>query len=685
MQQYLRFIDGLRAIAVISVVAFHAGLPWVSGGFVGVDVFFVISGYLITGLLLDDLKQHDRIRFAIFFARRVRRLMPAMMLVLLSTAIAGAFLILPDEAASFRKSIHAVIMFYANLHFMQQVGGYFAPLADTMPLLHTWSLAVEEQYYMLWPLIMALAWRFWRKQAVDRRERKLLLLFASVFAFSLVANFYWSEQRVEWAFYLMPMRAWELMSGGLIALLQARCTLTPRQGGLLAAAGLAAILGAVFGFDATTVFPGFAAMLPTFGTVAMIVGLRHAGATSPVTWLMTTRPMVQVGQLSYSWYLWHWPVLALTRTYYLAEKDLWRDMLAVGIAYVLAWLTHRLIENPIRYQRPWVFATTRGTLWSGLAMSVIVLGLAVSAITVGKMGHRDRDAAWPGIVGPNDATDAKCFAEGIRQLSRPHADCTYGAAETSLKTVIWGDSHGAALAPAAEVIARNRGERVLLRAMPGCIPVPGLIPLREQSRGILECPDFNDAVMKEIMVLASEGVRNVIISSRWVSYMGDLPTDPGGGAHTGLLTRDQYGLDGRGQHWRAGQAPADPMGSLASFEPALLAAVGRLQAAGLNVILLAPVPELPFNAVHCLTRRSAEECVVPRSRIDARRQGVVAVLKRTAEAMPGVQLIDPIDAMCDEARCYTVRNALPLYRDDDHISIAMARNLAESLIPLMAR
>lgn len=683
MQQYLRFIDGLRAIAVTSVVAFHAGLPGVSGGFVGVDVFFVISGYLITGLLLDDLKQHDRIRFGVFFARRVRRLMPAMMVVLLTTALVGAFLILPDESASFRKSIHAVILFYANLHFMGQVGGYFAPLADTMPLLHTWSLAVEEQYYMVWPLILAGVWHFLRKQPVDRRASRLILLFASVFVLSLAANLYWSWQRVEWAFYLMPMRAWELMSGGLIALLQTRSRLTSAQGGWLATAGLAAILAAIVGFDSTTVFPGFAAMLPTFGTVAMIVGLRHAGADAPVTRLMTLRPMVQVGQLSYSWYLWHWPVLALTRTYFLAEKDLGRDLLAVVLAYGLAWLTHRLIENPIRYQRPWVFATTRGTLWSGLGMSVMVLGLAVSAINVGKMGHKDRDAAWPGVVGPNDATDAKCFAEGIRQLARPQADCVYGDTSAPLKTVIWGDSHGAALAPAAEVIAKAQNQRVLLRAMPGCIPVPGVIPLREQSRDILECPDFNDAVMKEIAALANQGVNNVILSSRWVSYLGDLPTDPGGGAHTGLLTRAQYGTDGRGMHWRAGQAPADPQGSLAAFEPALLASVRQLQAAGLNVILIAPVPELPFNAVHCLSRRSAEDCVVPRARVAARRANTVAVLKRVAEAAPGLQLIDPIDAMCDDTRCYTVRQDLPLYRDDDHVSIAMARELAGTLLPLL--
>ncbi len=674
--QYQRFIDGLRAVAVTSVVAFHAGLPGIPGGFVGVDIFFVISGYLITGLLLADLNEHDRIRFGVFFARRVRRLMPALILVLLVTGIAGAFILLPDELPRFRQSLHAVVMVVSNFHFLKQVGGYFAPTTDTMPLLHTWSLAVEEQYYVVWPLILFSVWRVIRGADAKWRERVLLGLFSAFFVLSLAACLVVSYRRQELAFYMMPMRAWELMAGGLLVLVQGRLRITAGAAHLMAIGGLAAIVATFLLLDASIAFPGWVALAPVLGTVAMIAGLRAASPNALLLRGLSLRPVVSVGQISYSWYLWHWPMLALVRAWNLSEKDVLRDAAVALLSLLFAWLTWRFVENPIRYQRPWLFASTRGTLGAGVAMSVLALAAGVSAIHFGKARTEAGDSAWLEIVGPANAAEAKCFAKGYGQLQLDRKECIYGDNSLVPHTMIWGDSHAAHLNPLAEEIARTKGGSVLLRGFPGCAPLAGVVSLQQRGDDDYRCTEFNDFVLAEISELAGKGLRNVILSARWPGYPASLPTDPGGGFRLALVSREDYlRLKDTGR-LHIGMAPADEAGSLAMMRAGLLRDLDVIQAAGLRAVVVASVPELPFNGAHCLTRRGAEGCFVPRMRVEERRAATLAILRETIAAHPDAVLYDPLERFCDAQSCYAARGGEPMYRDDDHISRPMARRLA---------
>lgn len=332
--QYRQEIDGLRALAVVPVMLFHAGFSLFAGGFVGVDVFFVISGYLITSILLEE---HSRGSFSIwrFYERRVRRILPALYFVMLVCLPIAWLLMLPDDLENFGQSLVATTLF-ANNVLLWLTSNYFQLEAEFKPLLHTWSLAVEEQYYLVFPPLLALCWRLGR--------RPLFVLFTVLGLFSLaLAEAGW-RLAPEANFYLIPSRAWELMAGALVALhLQGRSDVAGN--GVLAAAGLALILLAIILFDSTTPFPGLWALLPVVGTVLYI---RFAQPTTLAARLLSLRPVVFIGLISYSLYLWHQPVLAFMRITRLEEPGALEALLCLALTGVLAWLSWRYVEAPFR-------------------------------------------------------------------------------------------------------------------------------------------------------------------------------------------------------------------------------------------------------------------------------------------------------------------------------------------------
>lgn len=334
---YRREIDGLRAIAVLAVIFFHARFPLFSGGFVGVDVFFVISGYLITSILLADL-QSGRFSLVGFYERRARRILPALFCVLAVTSAVAPFFLLPKELADFSESVTHVVVFLSNVYFYNNTG-YFDTAAELVPLLHTWSLAVEEQYYIVFPLLLALLWR---------RRTFIFPVFLAV----AVASLAYSENKVgtnvDAAFFLTPSRIWELLVGAIVASHghRLRLSLASAQAGSLAGAGL--VLYSIFFFDDNTPFPGVHALAPVIGTALIIQ------CASPVTWVgraLGTAPLVGVGLISYSAYLWHQPLFAFARQESISEPSVGvfaaLTVATLGIAY-LSW---RFVEQPFRDKR----------------------------------------------------------------------------------------------------------------------------------------------------------------------------------------------------------------------------------------------------------------------------------------------------------------------------------------------
>jgi len=680
---YRSDIDGLRAIAILSVVAYHAGFREISGGFVGVDVFFVISGYLIITLLFREIQAKGTINLVEFYARRVRRLLPALVTVVAVTLVLGVVFMFPLELPRLGKSAMALLLAGSNFHFMQYSGGYFDPSTDVMPLLHTWSLSVEEQYYLTWPLLlMLLGWG-----AKQSRRLSLETLSWAALGTVLVASYaacYWFTQHNQAAaFYLMPLRAWEFALGGLIGLAQNRFSLTPRIGTTLAFLGLAAIGLTVVLIDDNTRFPGLAVLAPTLGTAATIYGLSFSSRQSPAFRILSSKPLVEIGLLSYSWYLWHWSLLALTRTYFLGERDIVRDTVAVLVAFFLAWLTYWLIENPIRYRKPWAFKKAWGTLAIGATLSFFCLLLAHEVIEWGRNANGQlNEIIWShGEKNPFGYNKCKEVTGG-KSLA-PLEECLLGKKGSPVLLLMWGDSHTYqyAYAPSLPHLMAQANEQILVRSHGACPPLLGAIPYKKDE-GEFACGHFNENVSQEIRTLAASGIKGVILSARWNAYLSMQTTEPGAIASYGLVG-NWHALEAQGptSSLRVGVSPLDIPGSMSTMTQALRATLEELSQLGLRVLIIAPGPELNFNGPQCLYRKSEKECVIPRSHVEQRRSRTLQILKSVSAEFHNVHVVDPIDQFCDQELCYTKRNGIDMYGDDNHISAEMAQQLLAWMQP----
>lgn len=443
-------IDGLRAISILLVVAYHAQ-PWlVPGGFIGVDVFFVISGFLITRIILTKVDA-GTFSFADFYARRVRRIFPALVVVLTATYLVGWFALLPDQFVLLGENVAAGVAFAANLFQLRQTG-YFAPAAADNPLLHLWSLGVEEQFYIFWPPVILLL------SSTAIRSRWIAVIALVSFALSL--SIFFGYQTV--AFYSPLTRAWELLAGGLLAhvVLARKSDGWSEPFGLyLALLGLAAIVGPALLMDRDSTFPGLYALLPVFGAVLLI-----ATPNSAVNkMLLSNRAMVWIGLISYPLYLWHWPVLSYLGILRNGVPNVMEIWAAVAVSVILSWLTFRFVEIPLRHYHRAV---------KRLALGLALVGIA-GAVTVAAAGFDFRFPAEVQAIARTQAKDNagfddKCFLEA------PGAQFNAGCIEQGTQPLVflWGDSTAAALYPGLKAAEAASGSFRLARfSAPGCAPI----------------------------------------------------------------------------------------------------------------------------------------------------------------------------------------------------------------------
>jgi peptidoglycan/LPS O-acetylase OafA/YrhL len=426
--KYRPDIDGLRTLAVLPVIAFHLGVPRFTGGFVGVDVFFVISGFLITSLIAPEIEGHH-FSLARFYERRIRRIFPALFTVVAASIPIAVYLLLPADQKQFFQSVAATTLFSSNLLFWHQAG-YFDGAAHTKPLLHTWSLAVEEQFYIFFPLMLVAIVRFAR-----HRTRLLLCL---IFVCSLAAGSWEAFHNPNSAFFLPHLRAWELLAGCILAL-----TPMPHLGAriaeVLTVIGAALILYSVFSFSSATTFPGLMASLPVLGATLIIA----AGDQSAIVGnLLRARPTVYLGRLSYSLYLWHWPLIVFS-TYYLVRTLTGWEMVAVAAAtLLLSQLSYQWIEQPAR-RRKWsqrqIFAV------AGAAM-VLLAGMGVAGhLAKGFPARLPSDLNLPGEAAYNVGN---CLVTANDENAWNEHSCTFaGTAIPQQKIFLWGDSFAAHYLP----------------------------------------------------------------------------------------------------------------------------------------------------------------------------------------------------------------------------------------------
>lgn len=432
--KYRAEIDGLRALAVVPVIMFHAGFELFSGGFVGVDVFFVISGYLISTILIEDIEKK---RFSIvnFYERRVRRILPALFFVLFITTIFSYFILFPSDFKDYSESLFYVVIFVSNIYFWRD-SNYFSQAAELNPLLHTWSLAVEEQFYVVFPLFLILAWRYGK-----HRVFWMIVVMAAI-SFLLSE---WGWRNTETAnFYLAPTRAWELFAGSIAAFIVQKQGV--QKNNLLALIGISAIVFSVFSYDETTPFPSAFALVPVIGVVLLLL---YADKETLTGKLLGTKALVGVGLISYSAYLWHQPLFALYRQKYSIDLDFFVQSFLIGITFCLAIFSWKFIEKPFRdktFSRKIIFTSS---FLAGLTL------IAISSMIFTTNGASYR---FDLIPKPVPWVNVKCHGiKKIAQLEKPIEECL-GASPSPVKGDIYllGDSHAAQLTFALEDVAKQR-------------------------------------------------------------------------------------------------------------------------------------------------------------------------------------------------------------------------------------
>lgn len=630
--KYRAEIDGLRAVAVIPVILFHAGIAYFRGGFVGVDVFFVISGYLITTIILME-KEQGTFSLRHFYERRARRILPALFLVMLVSLPFAWLWLLPDDMKDFAQSLVAVSAFSSNFLFWQEAGYWDIP-NDYKPLIHTWSLAVEEQYYILFPLFLLLMWRL---------RRQWLLHSFIVIAVSSLLLAQWGATAVPDAtFYSLPMRAWELAIGGIIAF----CALyRPRMMGtlqsnqlvneVLGLVGLGMIGYAVFAFDEKVPFPSFFALIPTLGAALIIL---FTSSQTQVGRLLGTKPLVGIGLISYGVYLWHQPLLAFAR-----QRSVGGDpgtLLLVGLAFCsfpLAYVSLRFVERPFRNK-----AGISGKAVFTFALVGSLLFMVTGAVGHLSQGFGDRTndqgqkmATLEAKLSPNRGLVGKC--DDLRDL----AACRTSDAPEIL---VWGDSFAMHLVQG--ILASNPDAKLVQMTRNVCGPFFDVAPIRHDIAfsWSKSCLDFNAEVRAWLQ--QNNTVRYAVLSSPFLQYFEEEP---------GLLFRNNEIVP--------------PSVELLTRE--LEKTLAELVAMGITPIVFSPPPATGVSIGKCLARAEwlglpLDGCNFQKTEIAAERMVVYAFLGNLDADYHVVRLDD---LMCANSLCITHLGATYLYSDKHHLAI----------------
>lgn len=647
-------IDGLRACAVLSVLVYHVNPQLLSGGFLGVDIFFVISGYLISLIIFRELARGE-FSFAHFYARRIRRLFPALITVLLTCLVLGGYALFAEEYQRLGWHALAVISFSLNFLLMREAG-YFDVVSDAKPLLHLWSLSVEEQFYLVWPLLLVLAARV-------RLKVGLLLGVAAVGSFLFALHL--GEMRLD-ALYFHPLaRFWELLLGAGLAYVHHRFgvdVLPARMDRvwvrhLLSLGGLIAVCTAMLTFDGKTPHPGLPALLPLLGAVALIA----SGPVAMGNRLLAFQPMVWVGLISYPLYLWHWPVLSYLRIMESGAPSPLMLWSGAGAAVLLAWATYRFIERPIRHAPKGRAAVTE--LASGMALLFVIAGVVWQ--TGGLPGRESvrhaADAA--ALMKREPATDDPCLS-GFAQNAAP-VYCRLHASSARIVAVV-GDSHAHALYPGIAEQAAAWGYGAMLLANSGCPPLSGTTWGRNEAEK-KACAAGIEKILKAVE--EDNRIVAVVLATRGPQYIDGTGFGPVE-AHFNYPPLAPWGAVGGN-----GDDPAEV------FARGLGNTVQRLGREKVPLVYLLQVPELGVPAQNCIDRPLTVTgrnpgCVVERSIYEQRMRVYRQIVARVAAQAPAFSVVDPLQVFCDAAHCAGMRDGTLLYADDNHVSPVGAGKLA---------
>lgn len=644
-------IDGLRAIAVLSVVLYHFGVPGHGGGFTGVDIFFVISGFLIGGLLWREAEQTGRIRLAPFFARRIKRLAPAFVVMALACATIGYLFLLPFEYRGFAKSLIAATVYLSNVHFFREAG-YFDTGAEDKVLLHTWSLAVEEQFYIVLPLIMLV---------LTRWMGLLRAILWAAFVLSLATSLWMLPRSQPAAFYLFPFRAWELLAGVLLAVEAHRRNFSFQLPAPVTWAGFALTVAAIVTVPSGNTFPGLWAILPVMGATLLIAAGRSDNILNTA---LRHKAITAVGLISYSLYLWHWPVV--TFAHYLRGNLISgpETFALIALSFALAYISWRFVELPVRKAS----LGTLKTLASGAIASIALI--VVAGVIFIKDGMIDRfDAPL--------RTHIEASGDFLQDWSRCTTPdegpfkgvetCPIGP-EGNPRVLIWGDSHVRALKEGLDQAAHESKTPALLIWRAGCAPVFGLNKTETAATTSQNqaCTSANQTIEKALQETSFD---KILLVGRWPYYLTGGGTGLDANNHITLSVRDTQGSQGE------------------QFLNGLQSTIDALSDADTEVFLLTPIPEIANYDSRTIARAlstkrmSAEEARLAQSialqDVQSRQSSFDTLQASNAT------LLDASPYLCDDAECSAIFDGTGQYFDNNHLTNSAARRIRNVFRPVL--
>jgi len=663
-------VEGLRAVAVGAVLLYHAGVPIAPGGYVGVDVFFVISGFLITGLLVRELESTGTVALARFYSRRAKRLLPLTVVVLGAVVLLSWLLFDPVRMDEVSLGVVASGLYVMNWLLAVRATDYFAAGLQASPVQHFWTLAVEEQFYLLWPtVLLVVAW--WSRRTERRLRPVLAVAFAAITVSSLAYSVYSTESQAGAAYFSTLTRGWELALGGMLALvpISRLGNLSRALAGPMAWAGLGAIAFSTARFNDDTLFPGYAALLPTLGTAAVIAagfattsGKTPAGAAR----LLTLGPVRHVGRLSYSWYLWHWPPLVFAATLWGSLSPL-EGTAVLAASYFPALLTNRLVEKPFLHSEMLTRFPRRALALGGACTSLsVALGLLLFAVTPTVPEAPESQVAGAATLRDGHAlqTSAKAVhptpREAETEVNRPrmyadgcHLDlpevespeCVYGNPSSDTTVVLFGDSHAMQWFPALNRLASERDWRLVGFTKSACPPAEVHIYSAGLRREYRECDEWRKQTLDRIV---KQEHPDLIVTSSLSTYR---PRE-----------------DGRRL---GGNASEDAM------VDGYVSTLSKLRATGAPVVLIEDVPHPDKNVPECVSRSldNLERCAFPKSKA----LGFPPVNSLAAAEVEGVRLIDPTPMVCPEKKCPSVIGDALVYRNGAHLTATYVRTLTSWL------
>jgi len=659
-------VEGLRAVAVGAVLLYHAGVPFAPGGYVGVDVFFVISGFLITGLLVRELEKTGTVSLARFYSRRAKRLLPLTVVVLAFVVAVSWPLFDPVRMDEVSLGVVASGLYAMNWLLAFRATDYFAAGLQASPVQHFWTLAVEEQFYLLWPaLLLAAAW--WSRRTSRGLRPVLAGAFAVVAAASLAYSIYSTEVQAGAAYFSTFTRGWELALGGMLALVPASRLerQSPWVVGALAWLGLGAIAFSTFRFNDDTLFPGYAALLPTLGTAAIIVAGFGTGAKTisvAPSRLLTLEPVRHVGRISYSWYLWHWPPLVFAAAIW-GELSPFEGVVVLAASYVPAVLTNRLVEKPFlhsealtRYPRKALAlggACTASSVALGLGLFLLTPTIPeasetrVAGAAALENGHAIQKSARAVHPTPREAETKenrpRMYADGchldLTETKSP--ECVYGNPSSDTTVVLFGDSHAMQWFPALEELAEERDWRLVGFSKSACPPAEIHVYSTGLRREYRECVEWRERTLERI---TEEENPSLIVTS--------------------MLNRYRAREDGKG-------LPRDA--SNEAVVEGYVSTLEKLRSTGAPVAVIEDVPRPDKDIPQCVSRSldRLQECAFSKSKA----MGQPRINARAAAEVEGASLIDTTPMVCPGKRCPAVIGDALVYRNGAHLTRTYVRTL----------